>query len=175
MHVMLDLETMGNGSLAPIITVGAVSFDEYGVASKFYTPVALESSMYHGMKPDASTILWWLDQSDDARAAFRTNNFAPSLTDALRSFDEWFGEVGGEQVWGNGAVFDNGILSNAYRQVGFATPWKFWNDRCYRTVKSLYPDVQITRIGTHHNAVDDAESQAQHLIRIANEKGFELK
>jgi exodeoxyribonuclease VIII len=45
-------------------------------------------------------------------------------------------------------------------------PWRHWNDRCYRTVKSLYPDVKLERVGTHHNAVDDAESQARHLIAM---------
>jgi exodeoxyribonuclease VIII len=45
-------------------------------------------------------------------------------------------------------------------------PWQFWNSRCYRTVKSLYPDNKLKRSGTYHNAVDDAESQARHLIEL---------
>ena len=66
-------------------------------------------------------------------------------------------------VWGNGATFDNVILSNAYKAAGMEQPWKFWDDRCYRTVKGLLPDIKIERLGTHHNAVYDAMSQARHL------------
>lgn len=175
MHVMLDLETMGNSGQSPIIAIAAVVFDETGVYEKFYTQVQLESNLSVGLRPDASTILWWLEQSDDARSAFRNNKIAPTLVEALSNFAEWFHDVGGEQVWGNGAVFDNGILGNAYRAVGIVQPWKFWNDRCYRTVKSLYPNVTLERVGTHHNALDDAESQAQHLIKISLENGFELQ
>jgi exodeoxyribonuclease VIII len=47
--------------------------------------------------------------------------------------------------------------------------WEFWKDRCYRTIKNCYPDVPFDRRGTHHNALDDARSQALHLIAI-NEK-----
>jgi len=68
------------------------------------------------------------------------------------------------RVWGNGAAFDNVILASAYRQANITQPWLFWNDRCYRTVKALSPAVTMQRNGTHHNALDDAESQARHLI-----------
>lgn len=32
----------------------------------------------------------------------------------------------------------------------------------------IYSNVKIERIGTHHNAMSDAYSQAQHLIAILN-------
>jgi len=35
-----------------------------------------------------------------------------------------------------------------------------------RTIKAQHPDVPLTHVGTHHNAVDDAESQARHLIAM---------
>jgi inhibitor of KinA sporulation pathway (predicted exonuclease) len=44
--------------------------------------------------------------------------------------------------------------------------YKFWNERCYRTVKNQYPDVKLTRTGTYHNALDDARTQAEHLVQI---------
>ena len=69
-------------------------------------------------------------------------------------------------MWGNGATFDNVILANAYRGAGLPVPWKFWNDKCYRTIKGFFPQIKLQRIGTHHNAQDDAESQAWHLINM---------
>lgn len=46
--------------------------------------------------------------------------------------------------------------------VDLELPWKFWNDRCYRTVSAGFPRRQQT--GTHHNALDDAISQTKHLL-----------
>ena len=69
-------------------------------------------------------------------------------------------------VWGNGASFDNVILSESYYRAAILRPWPFWKDRCYRTIKTIYPDVELVRSGTHHNALDDARTQAEHLIAI---------
>lgn len=76
------------------------------------------------------------------------------------------------RVWGNGAAFDNVILRRAYERTSresMKAPWPHWNDRCYRTIKGLYGhQVKIERTGTHHHALDDAASQARHLIRMLN-------
>ena len=63
---------------------------------------------------------------------------------------------------------DNVILRSAYQRRRIEPPWLWWNDRCYRTVKALHRDVPFERLGTHHKAIDDAISQAQHLIRMLN-------
>jgi hypothetical protein len=70
------------------------------------------------------------------------------------------------RLWGNGASFDNAILAHAYARCGATPPWKFWNDRCYRTVAALTATPR-QQGGTHHNALDDARSQAEHLITAA--------
>ena len=166
MHVMLDLETMGNGANSAIIAIGAVAFDDMGINSRFYEQVSLASCVSIGLECDASTIMWWMRQSDEARSSFRDNDKADHIRGVLARFAKWFVDVGGVEVWGNGAAFDNAILSNAYRKSGAVQPWKFWNDKCYRTIKGLHPDVSLERVGTHHNALDDAESQAKHLCKI---------
>ena len=70
-----------------------------------------------------------------------------------------------EGVWGNGASFDNVLLATAYKRLGMETPWPFWKDRCFRTMKNVCK-VDHSFEGTAHNALDDARSQAQHLIKI---------
>jgi exodeoxyribonuclease VIII len=174
MEIMLDLETMGNGSNSALIAIGAVAFDINGVQSKFYQQVNLQSSIYAGMEMDSSTVLWWLKQSDAARAAFKDNEKAMNIANALIEFSMFCESVKVCGMWGNGAAFDNVLLSNAYRKLKMNQPWKFWNDRCYRTVKNIYQDVEFVRTGTHHNAVDDAESQALHLIEVCKKHGIEL-
>ena len=165
-HIMIDLETMGTRPDAAIIAIGAVAFDKYGVHDTFYLNVDLQSAVTTGARIDPSTVMWWLKQSDEARAAFDTKGV--DLVTALDRLDAWFDmQVDGcEGVWGNGASFDNTILSESYKRLGFNPPWPFWKDRCYRTMKSMFPDVEMDRSGTHHNALDDARSQALHLIEI---------
>lgn len=63
-HLMVDLETMGNGPYAPVISIGAVFFDlKTGETGEdFSVNISLESSMRYRARPDASTILWWMEQ-----------------------------------------------------------------------------------------------------------------
>ena len=167
--VMLDLETMGTANDAAIVAIGAVEFDVVGgtVGEVFYYPIDLGSSVAEGGVIDASTVMWWLRQSDAAREALSNRGDTLHIRQGLHSFTAWLSARGQDvRVWGNGAAFDNVILAQAYRRMGLPVPWAHWNDRCYRTVKALYPDIKIQRMGVHHNAGDDAVSQAEHLLQI---------
>lgn len=168
-NIMLDLETMGNGPQAAIAAVGAVAFDPdtNTIGERLYLPVSLESSVAIGGEMDPATVVWWMKQNDQARALFGATTYPIGYV--LDTFGYWLGSIGERKtikVWGNGAAFDNVILASAYRAAKKPVPWDFWNDRCYRTIKALNKDVPLERIGTHHNAVDDAESQARHLMAL---------
>lgn len=160
-EIMVDLETMSTKSNAAIISIGAVKFDTR-IKSEFYEVVALQSSINVGLSVEARTILWWMEQDDESRNEFHKG---VHLSHALYKFSAWVGN-GDKNIWGNGASFDNVILRNAYDACGLTTPWKFYEDRCYRTIKNLFPEITCDRIGTHHNALDDARTQALHLIKM---------
>ena len=166
MEVMLDLETMGTGSNAAITAIGAVTFDEIGIQREFYSEVNLQSSVDNGGVIDGKTVMWWLKQSNEARTAFKNNDDAPLLPVVLMEFSYWYSRASGTLVWGNGTAFDNVILRNAYNNCGLTAPWDFLNDRCYRTIKAMYKGIPFERVGTYHNALDDARSQALHLLKI---------
>lgn len=164
-HVMVDLETMGTSPNSAIVAIGAVAFDHEGIFNRFYKTINLENAVRSGLTIDPDTVMWWLKQSDDAKKAITSENQIP-LWSALLKFNTWAQKVNLTYLWGNGAAFDNVILANAYKATNIPQPWKYYNDRCYRTIKSLYPEIKIIRNGTHHNALDDAECQALHLIDI---------
>jgi len=168
---MLDLETMGNRSSSAIIAIGAVKFDPKTkqITDRFYARVDLQSCLDAGLTVDGSTIMWWLQQSEEARSQFK--GVLPPLKTALGGFTTWMQKQTrpdemGHTVWGNGATFDNVILTNAYNALGLARPWSYKGDRCYRTIRNLYPDVPCKDYGISHRADHDAEAQAIHLMEI---------
>jgi hypothetical protein len=164
MHVMIDLETMGTSPNAPIVAIGACRFDKDGVAeNKFYATISLSSAVASGAEMDADTVLWWMQQDNNAKA--EVFNATGDAELSLLAFTNWLRLRDISGVWGNGASFDNVILAQTYRRFDQPQPWPFWLDRCYRTVKN-FSDVEMVREGTHHNALDDAVSQANHLIAI---------
>lgn len=171
-QIMLDLETMGTGPDAAIVAIGAVMFDSVYVGDEdhhsFYRNVMLESSVRYRLKIDPSTVMWWLRQGDAARQAL-AGHIGMELHLALEQFSVWvlqYGQSDELLVWGNGAAFDNVILRNAYKEVGLEPPWSHWNDRCYRTMKALWPSLKLDRSGVHHHALHDAISQAKHLQKV---------
>lgn len=170
MHIMIDIETMGTRPTAPIVSIGAVAFDGNGITRDFYRVVDLDSAVAGGAAIEPGTVMWWLTQSDEARAAL-TDDIAEPLSDVLEAFTLWATATAIDGVWGNGATFDNVLVAEAYKRLDMLAPWPFWKDRCYRTVKNMFPAVELVRNGTHHHALADAETQALHLIEISKGAG----
>ncbi|ARC40441.1 exonuclease [Citrobacter braakii] len=177
-HLMVDLETMGSGPDAPIVSIGAVYFDPStgNTGAEFYQVVSLESSMSFGMKPDASTIQWWLKQSSEARSAILVDE-AMGLRESLELLADFIAENAASgshtvQLWGNGCSFDNVILRRAYvlTETPFAVP--FWNDWDVRTMVELgksvgiNPRFDIPFEGDMHNALSDARHQVKYVSAI---------
>ena len=171
MDIMVDLETLSTAPDAAIVAIGAVTFNDGGIPPKdfvrqtFSVAVDLRSAQRHGGRFDAATILWWFKQSDAARMALLKD--AVGLTEALSAFTIWTKRQSETpRIWGNGASFDNVVLRQTYERAFMGAPWAFRDDRCYRTLKALRPDIPFEPHGTHHNALDDAFAQATHAERI---------
>ncbi|MCZ6218022.1 3'-5' exoribonuclease [Escherichia coli] len=171
-HLMIDLETMGTNTNAPIVVIGAVFFDPQTgeIGPVFYIVISLTDAMNTGAVPDGGTIKWWLKQSSEARAAILTGQV--KLKDSLSRFREFINEYSDEkfvQVWGNGATFDNAILRTSYERLDIPCPWRYHNDRDVRTIVELGKTIDfdartvIPFEGVRHNALDDARHQAKYV------------
>lgn len=165
--VMVDIETLDTRPSAVILSIGAVHFDieePYKLGEVFHVHIDIDSCLDHGRTVSGSTVLWWLGQEEDARNRL-SDAKRVSLPVALDQLGAFISAK--DRVWGNGAAFDNSVLSDAYRTVGQQQPWRFWNDMCYRTLKNLYKDVPKPSFdGVAHDALDDARNQALHLQLI---------
>ena len=174
--VMLDLETLGRKPGCVILSIGACRFGTKGrITDKFYTVINTASSLRAGLQQDPETVKWWEVQSKEAQTVLkqaRTKRHSLPLRSALVMFSEWLGP--NQVVWGNGSDFDQPILVAAYETIGEPVPWKFYNSACYRSIKRFMPALRATRLGTHHNALDDALTQAKHLQAILKATGLVL-
>ena len=169
-HLMLDLETLGTTPGCVVLSIGAVEFDLDGIKSEFHAHIDVDSSTAFGLKVDARTVMWWLDQSKEAQNALLQADPFPihDVLDALSDTFDWKDL----KVWANGASFDFPILEAVYKAAHRTVPWKYYNQMDFRTMKNLVPNgsYELLRVrpGTAHDALDDARSQASTLINIIN-------
>lgn len=172
-HIMIDLETMGTEPNAAIIALGAVvmDFKNQKIGACYYNTIDLASSVKAGGTMNPSTVLWWMQQSEEARKIFSFPGLP--LETALICFSMWVKEQSENSsvcIWGYGASFDNVVLRSAYSYCGLPCPWGFRSDRCYRTEAAIHPDILPVDVGIAHNALDDATAQAYHLMKILGTK-----
>ena len=177
-HLMVDIEAFGKKADSPVVSIGAVFFDPStgNTGSEFYKVISLESSMASGGVPDASTIIFWLKASPEARSELVMDDAIP-LDDALLQLNDFIAENAANgpdsvQVWGNGATYDNLLLEASYDRVGIPCPWKFWNNRDVRTIVELgkavgcEPRYEIPFDGEPHKAISDALHQVKYVSAI---------
>ncbi len=167
-NVMLDTETLGVFADSVIMSIGAVKFNlETGTieGEPFYTSISIDSNTVQGRKVYEDTLIWWMQQSKEAQAVFTEPKVI--LVSALEALSDWIGDSD-YKVWSNGADFDIPMLAHAFHNNDMHAPWKFYNTRCYRTMKNLPHAENITKPANSlaHNALQDALFQAQHLISI---------
>lgn len=161
-HLMIDLETLDTKSTAVILSIGAAVFDNSGLGTRFYEEIEIDDQLRHGRTVSGQTIAWWMAQSVEARKVFEGHR-KPRLASILAKFSGLFPKETPTFVWGNGATFDNAILRHAYEGIGVKAPWGYREDRCFRTLKAMFPDVGPPEAPkVEHNALDDAVAQALH-------------
>lgn len=165
----IDLETLGKRYDAPIVSIGVQQFDRNTgkLGQTFYRVVDLNSSVKAG-RVDGSTVAWWIEQNAKAKTVFAKDTPKVGLATALDELARWMRSMKGvPRVYGNGATFDISILEYAFDHggVGLTEPWEFWNVRDMRTLVDAAgydsaKETPVVRVGTHHNALDDAIYQA---------------
>lgn len=178
-HIMLDLETIGLKPGCPILQIGAVAFttnlNGVYLTNKFDAAISLPKSESMGFVSDPKTIGWWVEQFNAGNVFARSNSDDALTPDqALESFNEFIIVNGGTDdvlMWANSPSFDCAILKAYYDKLGWDVPWKYYNERDFRTAKALagVPDDRWPQFtGTKHNALDDAVHQFECLATVLN-------
>jgi hypothetical protein len=128
MDVMLDLETLGTRPGCAILSIGAVAFDRHtgALGPEFYMVVNRKSCEAKGLTQDQSTLDWWSRQSAEAKKVLAEAENAPNgLGGALVQFTAYLQKFGKRDlfVWGNGADFDQPIITACYASVAPCVHW----------------------------------------------------
>lgn len=177
MDFMVDLETLGTVPGCAILSIGIVAWNPNQIIDAgSYGVVYRPTCNAVGLKVDPDTEDWWSRQSPEAQVVLAESmdqTKSVTLYQSLMAMEVYMAkhepDIKKRFIWGNGADFDNAILQVAYGALGLKPAWEFWNNRCYRTLKSLCPSVKIDRTGTvYHNALGDSIAQALHAIEILN-------
>ena len=168
-NLMLDIETLGLGSNALVVAIGAVFFDPKTgeIGNEFYRVLDYQDQIDKGRVPTLSTVKFWFGQSEEARAVFLQDGVPTSQ--ALRDFYTFVTsncEIDKVTPWGNGPSFDLTITESLMNDFSVPIPWKFRNVRCLRTFKDyIYDGKDLKREGVYHHALDDCK----HQIRVVCE------
>lgn len=167
--VMLDLETLGTGSGAAVISVGLVCFDQWGSDAN--------ASLHMGIsKPEGNieidTTLWWLRQPDEARKRIvdmvQGGDTELIVCSCIASFVRQYGV---KKLWSNGPSFDERLLREMFdRNIGAGRfPLAYNCGRDYRTimdVSALLGVPKVDREGVAHDALSDAIHQANNVAAV---------
>lgn len=175
--LMIDIETLNNGGNSVITSLAAVAFNsETGkIGPEFMVDIDIQNSLNLGFEVNASTILWWMQQSDEARNLLvEGQKKALKVEFALYEFTSFVQSLKPQslRVFGNGAKFDLGILSEAYYKIRKGIPWKHTMERDVRTIVEFAPEIKTKWLenfqGIKHNPIDDCKCQIGYVCEILN-------
>lgn len=185
-HVMIDIETLGTATDAALVQLGAVRFDPFGNvdgtnSGAISQPDSAFRMQVHMNDPlighvDAPTVRWWLTQPERTQQKVFFDDPKP-LADVLDAFQAWVEAQGPvEGFWAKGSEFDFTILRSAYERTDGIRKGYYPVDRkkirCLRTLIGLVPNakqLEPARVGTAHDAMDDAFHQAGWAIILVRE------
>lgn len=166
-HIMLDIETLGTGRDAAIVSIGACRFDPTTgeIGATFHKKIKFDNAIG---SIDAKTVLWWFEQEDEARKALLEGT-RYDIDYALSEFRKFCGDSELEGLWSNGPTFDEMIMRDAYARRNQYWPVSFRTSRCVRTLSMLGRDLGIEYPkfeGVKHDALADAIAQAKFVSKI---------
>lgn len=167
--VMIDFETLGNGTNKCVCQVGAVYFDkitgELGKELKLNIDASSHESF--GGKIDAKTVYWWLQQSDQARASIT----APGKVDIMTAFIELNSFLSdAKRIWSH-ATFDFVTLMETMKQLNIKPSFGYKIGLDLRTLVYLAgtkADSGFVRDGVHHDGLEDAKFQVKYAVAALN-------
>jgi len=159
---MLDIETLGTGPDAPVLSAAVVFFDpeteKTFEQAKFIFNVTLQTTRVI----DFTTVTWWINQSPEARAHWMNVKEYNTLEQFVQ-FCETHSKV---TWWANSPAFDEVIMSSLLRDADERVPWKFWTWRDVRTIRNFLFNQTKPNNNNVHDPLADCLAQIELVNRF---------
>ena len=178
-QVMIDIEALGKQPGCVVLSVGAAVMDmeTMTIVDQKYWVLDTKQQQSQYRQVDVDTVMWWMQQSDDARSAFRKLIPTTLGEDFTSELDSLFDQYNTKTVWANGTNYDMPLLGNYIhtftKKLGDepeVVPWNYrWQDmRSLATVMASimpYSTFYSQHAAVAHNALDDAVRQAEYVLQ----------
>ena len=174
-HIMVDIETLSTKTNAVITQIAMVRFcpKTGDIFDTISYDINIQSCLDIGLTVDANTLNFWFSQSKEAQQ--RALNFEADtkhIKEVMESVNSFISRCGKDiRMWGKGPSFDLTKLDYINELLGFEKPWKFWLERCVRT---MIADVDSARtldfVGVPHVALDDCIHQINQIKQALHVK-----
>jgi hypothetical protein len=181
---MIDIETLGKKPGAVVLSVGLAVMDmeELKIVETAHWKLNLKEQEHANIDPE--TVIWWMQQSSDARAVFNKLMPETMVDDFYRELVAVFKKYDTRTPWANGTNFDLPILGQyMYSHSNWNSlpnypngpedivPWNYrWQDM--RSLATMMADILpystfvTTGAPVAHNALDDAVRQAEYVLEV---------
>ncbi|GGA05881.1 hypothetical protein GCM10011408_28530 [Dyella caseinilytica] len=169
LNAAIDIETLDRAPTAVVLSIGCAVFNRAGgILGTFHRVLSKLEQHRVGRTVGVDTLAWWKEQDEQARVLLTTPG--DSVSGALHDLRHFLDSHAVAGVYGYGADFDNATVRSLAQTFGVDEPWHYRKNRCGRTVVALAGDriALPERVGTHHNALDDAIFQARHIAAALN-------
>ena len=166
--VMIDLETFGTTHNAVVVQVGACYFDRITgeISDTFLQNIDADTSLQRGFEFDGDTVYWWLKQDKEAQDSI-VKGRKEDVEVTMIKFNAFL--KGAKYVWSH-VTFDFVILMNHLKQLNIKPSFHHKTARDIRTLVHLakISPKGYSRLGTHHNALDDCFYQVKYVTDCLN-------
>lgn len=172
--IVVDIETLGNEPGCTIFQIAAIAFDiKTGKIIKQFNKIADLSIAKDFLKVNGSTLIWWLQTNKELLTELLTTKDCSPYS-LIDNFYKWllllksdYKEV---YMWGNGILFDNALIKQAFKDVNINYPIDYNKDRDIRTIVELacnkigisekeFREQNKTTDAKMHNALSDCECE----------------
>lgn len=188
--IMIDLETLGLGPDAVSWQVGMQAFSldtgSYQTHPWSESFLPLQSLLDLGLECDASTIVWWMDQDESAKAMFAKSNIPEEGMDKLKKrvhgLHSWLSAMiamvakekyeGEYEIWANHPQFDVIKLERLFDLFDLKAPYHHGSVYDLATLKLNAGDRRIAPDEgflpstplVAHRALDDCRFQIAQWV-----------
>lgn len=165
--LMIDIETLGTGSNAHVLSIGMVWFDiNHPDEPLIELPIIYPSMDQPRSQIDGDTVRWWMNQSNAAKQVFANTVERVALSSAAATIVE--ATENASRIWAKDPDFDCVILANFTRNyLSHTIKWPFYRNRSVRTMLDVYPQAkELPFEGVEHNALADAVHQAKQMQSV---------